>query len=61
MNLMIILLAVLLSLFIGFLGRRKKLGFWGFFFASLMLTPILGLLLLIVAGPGAASQAQQQR
>ena len=61
MNLTIILLVVLGSLIIGFLGRRKKLGFWGFFFASLMLTPVFGLLLLVIAGPRAALPAQQHR
>jgi hypothetical protein len=58
MNPTLILIAVLCSLFIGFLGRRKRLGFWGFFFASLLLTPFLGLLLLIVAGPGKAVVAK---
>ncbi|OIO01395.1 MAG: hypothetical protein AUJ49_07620 [Desulfovibrionaceae bacterium CG1_02_65_16] len=60
MNLTIILLIVLFSLIIGFFGRRKKLGFWGFFFASLMLTPIFGLLLLIIAGPAKALEAQRR-
>lgn len=61
MNLTIILLVVLCSLGIGFFGRNKNLGFWGFFFASLMLTPVFGVLLLIIAGPGAALPAQQHR
>jgi len=61
MNLAILLLVALCSLIIGFFGRRKKLGFWGFFFASLMLTPLFGLLLLIIAGPSAAFSAQQRR
>jgi len=39
------------SLILGYFGRHKRLGFWGFFFASLLLTPLVGLLLLIVAGP----------
>lgn len=59
MNLTIILVIVLCSLIIGFCGRRKKLGFWGFFFASVMLTPIFGLLLLLIAGPGIAFEARQ--
>lgn len=61
MNLAILLLVALCSLIIGFFGRRKKLGFWGFFFASLMLTPLFGLLLLIIAGPSTAFSAQQRR
>lgn len=43
--------SLLLSCLIGYLGRNKKLGFWGFLFASLLLTPLLGLLLLIVCKP----------
>jgi len=60
MSLTIILAAALCSLLIGFLGRKKKLGFWGFFFASLMLTPVFGLLLLVVAGPAKGFEAQQR-
>ncbi len=39
------------SLLIGFFGRRYRFGFWGYFFVSVLLTPILGLLLLIAAIP----------
>jgi len=59
MNLTLILIIALCSLVIGFLGRRKKLGFWGFFFASLLLTPVFGLLLLVVAGPGKCAVQRQ--
>ena len=59
MNLTIILIIALSSLAIGFLGRRKRLGFWGFFFASLLLTPVFGLLLLVVAGPGNCAAQRQ--
>ena len=40
-------LNLVLSLILAYLGRRKKLGFWGLFFASLILTPLMGLLLLL--------------
>ncbi|WP_111977568.1 hypothetical protein [Algibacillus agarilyticus] len=36
------------SLVIGYLGRKRSLGFWGLTFGSLLLTPLIGLLLLIV-------------
>ena len=39
-----------LSLFIGLLGINSRLGFWGNFFASLLLTPLVGLLLVIASG-----------
>ena len=51
MNPMIILIAIFCSLLIGFFGRHKRLGFWGFFFASMLLTPVFGLLLLVIAAP----------
>lgn len=37
---------------IGVLGRNCRFGFWGFFFASLMFTPLGGALLLIAALAG---------
>lgn len=37
---------LLVSLFIGFLGTNKKLGFWGYFFGSLLFTPLIGIILL---------------
>lgn len=43
---MISVIYVLVSLFIGFLGIRKKLGFWGYFFGSLLFTPFIGAILL---------------
>ena len=36
---------------IGFLGRNLRFRFWGYFFASVLLTPIIGILLLIAAVP----------
>lgn len=48
---MIILFALVLlsSMIIGYFGRYRKFGFWGYFFASLLLTPLLGLLLLVAS------------
>ncbi len=39
------------SVIIAYLGRHLRFGFWGYFFASILLTPIIGLLLLIAAVP----------
>ena len=41
---------LVLSLFIGLLGMNSRIGFWGNFFASLLLTPLVGLLLVIASG-----------
>ena len=43
------ILYVAVCVVIGLLGNNRKLGFWGYLFASLFLTPILGFLLLIVS------------
>jgi len=44
--LQLILINIAVSIIVGLLGRNRKFGFWGYFFASLLLTPILGLLLV---------------
>lgn len=38
-----------LSLFVGLLGMNSRMGFWGNFFASILLTPVVGLLLVIAS------------
>jgi hypothetical protein len=40
---------LLICLVVATFGYRKKLGFWGYLFASLLLTPLLGILLVIVS------------
>lgn len=42
-------LNIALSLIIGYWGRRRKMGFWGLFFASLCLTPLIGLVILLAS------------
>jgi hypothetical protein len=42
---------IFLSLLIATGGRRYRFGFWGYFFSSVLLSPIIGLLLLIAAVP----------
>lgn len=37
---------------IAFFGRKSRFGFWGYFFASLLFTPFVGLLMLLAAGGG---------
>ena len=39
-----------LAVLLGTLGRHRTMGFWGYFFASLVFTPIIGLLLVLVSG-----------
>jgi hypothetical protein len=44
------------SLLIAFLGVNRTMGFWGYFFASLLLTPVMGALLLLTSGPKSTPQ-----
>lgn len=40
---------IFISFIFGYLGRNKKMGFWGHFFATLILTPFVGVILLLVS------------
>ena len=42
---------VALSLGVAAAGKSFRFGFWGYFFASVLLTPMIGLLLLAAAIP----------
>ncbi len=46
----IVVLYISLSLLIAFLGINKKMGFWGIFFFSIIFSPILGLIVLVISG-----------
>lgn len=35
---------------VGLLGRQRTMGGWGYFFGSIVLTPVIGLLLLLSSG-----------
>lgn len=37
------------SILVALIGRNRKMGAWGYFFASLLLTPVLGLLLVLAS------------
>jgi hypothetical protein len=42
---------IVAAIVIGFLGRHRRFGFWGYFFSTVLLTPVIGVLLLIAAIP----------
>lgn len=45
-------LMVASSVGVAYWGQNKKFGYWGYFFASMLLTPLIGVLLVISAdGP----------
>jgi hypothetical protein len=41
---------LVLSLLVAAFGMNRKFGFWGYLFASLMLSPAIGLLLVLASG-----------
>ncbi len=51
MSLELILLILASSLLAGILGRKRRIGFWGFFFASMVFTPLVTLSFLYFAAP----------
>jgi hypothetical protein len=42
-----LLIYLLFCMLVGFLGRDRKFGYWGYFFASVLLTPLLGFILVL--------------
>jgi hypothetical protein len=47
----LIILYVVFCLITGYLGRERRMGFWGAFIVSLLITPLLMVLILILFGP----------
>lgn len=45
-------LYVILCLYTAWLGKRRVLGFWGVFVLSVLLTPALMALVLLISAPG---------
>ena len=42
---------LLLCLLVGLIGINRKFGFWGYFFGSIVLSPIWGLFLVLASDP----------
>jgi hypothetical protein len=47
----VILVWIAASFIIAFMGSKLRFGFWGYLFASLLLTPVIGALLLAAGYP----------
>jgi len=56
----IMLLNFFASLLIALLGINRKMGFWGYFFSSLLLSPLMGILLLLVSDSAKSPVEKQQ-
>jgi len=39
----------ILCIIIGLLGRGRKMGGWGYFFSSIVLTPVIGIMLVMLS------------
>ncbi len=50
---LLVLAYVALCLVAGFAGRHTRVGFWGAFFISLLISPPLAILLMILFNPRA--------
>lgn len=48
---------LLLSALIGYLGKDRKFGFWGYFACAFILTPIIGLVIVLASDKKAKAAA----
>lgn len=46
---MYVLFYLLLCAAVAYVGRDRKLGFWGYLFASMLFTPLIGVVLLLAS------------
>jgi hypothetical protein len=46
---------------VGFLGRRRRIGMLGFFLASIVVTPLLVLLILVLTAPKRYADVEYRR
>ena len=49
MEVLIFLFCLFISFIVGYCGRNRKMGFWGYFLATLFLTPFIGVMLVIAS------------
>jgi len=47
----LVLVYLVLCMVVGFLGRRRRIGYWGFVFLSVLLTPLMTGLFIFFAAP----------
>jgi hypothetical protein len=55
--LLLSLLYVGLCALVGYIGRDRKFGFWGYLLASLLISPIIGFLLVLASDKRPAAPA----
>jgi Na+/melibiose symporter-like transporter len=42
---------ILLCVIVAMIGRRRKWGYWGYLWSSVLFTPVLGLMFVLAADP----------
>lgn len=47
---------IIFSLIVGFIGSGRKIGFWGAFLCSLLLSPLLGSIIALVSKSNESSE-----
>ncbi len=44
-----IIALLVLSAVVGYIGKDRKFGFWGYFFCSVVFTPLIGLVIVFAS------------
>jgi hypothetical protein len=47
----LLILYTLAAALVGYAGRRRRIGFLGFFLVSLLITPVLGFVIVFLSAP----------
>jgi hypothetical protein len=45
------LIYAIACILVGMLGANRTMGFWGYFFASAVFTPVVGFIMMLISGP----------
>lgn len=57
----VLVLFLVCSLLVALLGMNTRFGFWGNFIASVLLSPLVGLLLVLAAEPRSVKEKGSSR
>lgn len=55
-----LIIYIALCLLVAFFGSKKRFGFWGYLIASLIFTPIGGVLLMIPSEPKVKAKVEAE-
>lgn len=60
MPIIIGIIYLFLCMVAGYIGRNKRLGYWGFFFCSILFTPIISLLFMYFTMPAKRDEDEEE-